>query len=240
MKLLKTLTLLTVLFSLSTVGSYAQTLLNGDFSTPSTNGDDMLTGDELDNGWYYYSSTTQYWTLNTGQAERITSSQPFNPRGFGQIFTSSYTDSYTFSFDYDFIAKSSADGLTVQVFGIDEDSPGAAWLTGQGDGVELTLPEAAGHYGNHTYTALIDQTISGNDATAVQGTYTTTIDFGASGYDFVSVAFYLDTDNQSGQYGIIDNVSLSAVPEPSAYAMLAFGTLALLGVSLVRRHFSVA
>lgn len=130
------------------------------------------------------------------------------------------TGEITINYSLNNLPGSNPFSLNLHVFGFNKDT---AWSL-------FTNNES----GNPTGQQFTSTTALTNDTGGAWQSFSTTVDLGATGYDQIAIGFgYVGLNTGNGQLQL-DNVSVTAIPEPSTYPAL-LGALAVGFVALRRR-----
>lgn len=218
---------------------------NGDFSnaTYGANAGFHTTGANLKSThttWNYASNEAD-WTITGGKAV----ADSVAGTGFGQTFLksdfgSAWEGQTTLSLSVDWTTQSAGDTLEYAVVGFKNTSTGDNLLSLNGGTIiigagqyAVTAGDAPSFLPGGT-TDVLDTIGSG---AAQSGTFTTSLNVAGTDladYDALAIMFFSTVDGSGGQV-TVDNVSLTAIPEPGSYALLA-GVTCLASAMILRRR----
>lgn len=223
----------------------ADNITNGNFAA-TTSGDATTNATLLSaltaNQWNFHKGgTALIWSIAGGVASYdATTNDPRTKLISQRIDGTGTTGTINLNFDIEIgsVATNADADMGVYLFGWDNTDIAPSFDHGQSDGFGLTslgaINGGTSLLGASPYVIFENGVIS-TDAVA-QGVNTTagfdsvslSADFG-SGYENVAVVFSLSFDRGDTASNLkIDNVAFAAVPEPSSFALLSLGGLALL------------
>ncbi|MGZ0655756.1 hypothetical protein ACWPKS_09125 [Coraliomargarita sp. W4R72] len=216
---------------------------NGDFSNGSYGATEgyFTSGANLKSTHttWNYSSSEPDWAITGGRAV----ADSVAGTGFGQAFLKSdfgsgWEGQTSLSFSVDWTTQSANDVLEYAVVGFKNTSTGTNLLS---------LSNGTAAIGTGQYALIAGDAVSflaggttlgtiGSGA-ASSGTFTTTLSVAGTDladYDALAIMFFSTVDGSGGQV-TVDNVSLTSIPEPGSYALLA-GATCLASVMISRRR----
>lgn len=203
-------------------------LVNGGFDTGIVENRATITLSHVDLGWY---NSTGVITDNLGYLELGRSQFNTTDYWHGQIFTdnNSTLGSQTVAFDVvlDEYSTKSVTGaqVLIEIWGSDT----ATTVT------PFDLQEGSAPAMDAAFTQIGSRLVY--DVSGGLGSYSQTLDFGSTGYDYIAIRIGVYATGLDGGWGEdigIDNVSITAVPEPATVGMLGLGALVSLLVRRIR------
>jgi len=220
----------------------AQTFTDGGFVPNSFGDNTVFVQPNTTNFDTWYAGHALAWNVVGGEMVRDASVRT-GGTGFGGIFSFAVgtTGDYTYSFDYTALDDDQTDTLTFYFDIIAYDGSGAMdnnerlGLRQSGSGFNNS-PTTGASYTVTQALSLVSLGDPGGPTIGSNQTYSTTISL-AAGTDYVGIRFGSAMENPAGGGDTltIDNVTLTAIPEPSSYALIA-GAMGLTLIMVRRRR----